>query len=159
MVRAARRVVGWWVVFSLAGAAYADEHHCREVHARGTGQDLGGGVTHADIRGSRLLRGTTDALFSIVSVQGSVAMLVGTVNFTVRDGTLAVGVIGTFDLASGAFRALSTSLSGTGRLAGVSGNLVFEGVENFSTGAFTEEISGDLCRDRDDGDDAESLRP
>jgi hypothetical protein len=150
------------MVLALAGSASADERHCREIHARGTGQDMGGGVTHAEIRGSRLLRGTTDALFTIVSVQGTVAMLVGTVNFTVRHGTLAVGVVGTFDLSSGKFRALSTSLSGTGRLAGASGSLVFDGTEDLSTGAFTEVLTGDLCLDREDGDDrddSESSRP
>ena len=54
---------------------------------------------------------------------------------------------GTFDVASGAFRATSTSLTGTGLLRGVSGSVTLEGLEDFATLRFTETITGRLCLD------------
>ena len=137
-----------WLIAS--SSASAEERHCRAVEAHGIGQDEGGGVTQAQITGSPLLRGSTQAQFSIISVQGSVAIMVGTVVFTVRGGTLTVGMVGTFNLASGAFVALSTKITGTGRMEAMRGQLRFDGVEDLSTGQFTETIRGELCRCRDD---------
>ncbi len=51
---------------------------------------------------------------------------------------------GTFDTSTGAFRATSTSLQGTGPLRKVTGELTFDGLEG-PTGAFTETVTGRLC--------------
>ena len=50
-------------------------------------------------------------------------------------------------MASGVFRATSTSLTGTGLLRGVSGGVTLEGLEDFATLRFTETITGRLCLD------------
>jgi hypothetical protein len=50
-------------------------------------------------------------------------------------------------VASGAFRASSTSLTGSGLLRGVSGSVTLEGLEDFATLRFTETITGRLCLD------------
>lgn len=41
----------------------------------------------------------------------------------------------------------------TGKLAGATGNLTLTGVENLATGAFTETITGTICRAQGDDDE------
>ena len=50
-------------------------------------------------------------------------------------------------MASGAFRATSTSLTGPRLLRGVSGSVNLQGLEDFATLRFTETITGRLCLD------------
>ncbi len=120
---------------------------CHNVKAEGTGQDLGGGMTTAEIIGGGLLHGTTEASFVITGFAGTVASFEGTIVFTVNNATLTAGVAGTFDLASGAFSATTSSIAGTGKLAGAVGSLFFSGVEDLSDGSFTEEVTGAICVD------------
>src|SRR6266545_2410260 len=111
------------------------------------GQDLGGGQTTAQIIGGGLLHGTTAASFVITGFSGTVASFEGTIVFTVNRGTLTAGVAGTLDVATGAFSATSTSIAGTGKLAGATGSLAFNGVEDLSDGSFTEDVTGEICVD------------
>jgi hypothetical protein len=120
---------------------------CHTVDATGVGQDLGGGHTVAQISDGGLLQGTTEASFTITGVSGTIASFAGTITFTTNRGTMTATVAGTLDLATGAFSATTSSLSGTGKLAGVSGSLTFDGVENLATGAFTEVVTGSICVD------------
>jgi hypothetical protein len=120
---------------------------CHNINAKGVGQDLGGGMTTASILGGGLLQGTTNASFVVTGVSGTVASFDGTIVFTVNNGTLTAAVTGTLDLASGAFSATSTSIAGTGKLAGASGSLSFNGLENLVTGTFTEDVKGQICVD------------
>ena len=91
--------------------------------------------------------GRTAAAFKIDQVIGSTASFTGPIDFTNALGTLTAQVAGTFDVASGAFRATSTSLTCTGLLRGVSGSVTLEGLEDFATLRFTETITGRLCLD------------
>ena len=120
---------------------------CVPVRATGVGQDLGGGRTQATISRHGLVVGHTTAAFTINQVVGTTASFTGPIVFTNALGTLTAQVAGTFDVASGAFRATSTSLTGTGLLRGVSGSVTIEGVEDFATLRFTETITGRLCID------------
>jgi hypothetical protein len=136
------------VALAAALPASASAHArqlCVPVHATGVGQDLGGGHTTAQISSFGIPLGTTNATFTINSVSGSVASFTGPIVFTARPGTLTAQVAGTLDTATGAFRATSTSVSGTGLFAHVTGDLTFAGNENLATGAFTEQITGQLC--------------
>ena len=124
---------------SLATAAPAAAHHghpsppaharCLPVDATGVGQDLGGGQTTATITG----------------VDGTVASFVGPIVFTGLGGTLTAQVTGTLDVTTGVFTSTSTSVTGTGLLRRVTGDLTFTGTEDLTTGAFTEAIHGRLC--------------
>ena len=69
--------------------------------------------------------------------------------FTTRQGTLTVTVSGTFNVATGNFIASGpvASASATGKLTGATGTLLFEGVEDFSTGKFVEDVKGVICLD------------
>ena len=120
---------------------------CHRIDASGVGQDQGGGHTVAQIRDGGLLQGTTAAAFTIIGLSGTLASFVGTITFTSNRATLAAEVAGTLDLATGAFNATSSSLSGTGKLEGATGGLVFAGVENLLTGTFTEVVTGQVCVD------------
>jgi hypothetical protein len=120
---------------------------CHRIDASGVGQDQGGGNTVAQISDGGLLQGTTAAAFTITGLSGTLASFVGTITFTVNRATLAAEVAGTLDLATGAFSATTSSLSGTGRLEGATGGLVFAGVENLLTGTFTEVVAGQVCVD------------
>jgi hypothetical protein len=80
-------------------------------------------------------------------VVGTTASFTGPIVFTNALGTLTAQVAGTFDVASGAFRATSTSLTGTGLLRGVSGSVTLEGLEDFVTLRFAGTITGRLCID------------
>jgi hypothetical protein len=120
---------------------------CHKINAKGVGQDLGGGVTEADIIGGGLLQGTTDGNFAITGISGTIASIEGTVVFTTKRGTLTVTVVGTFDVATGEFSASGPVTDATGKLAGATGSLVLEGIQDLSTGRFVEDVTGTICVD------------
>lgn len=117
------------------------------INAKQAGQDLGGGVTTADIIGGGLLQGRSDATFVVTGISGSVVFLAGDVIFTTHQGTLTVSVTGSFDLATGEFSASSPVTGATGKLAGATGSLSFVGVEDLTNGSFTSEMSGEIVVD------------
>jgi hypothetical protein len=136
-------VVGTLVTVSQARAAVS----CHKINAKGVGQDLGGGVTEADIIGGGLLQGTTVGNFVITGFSGTVASIEGTVVFTTNQATLTVTVTGIFDVATGEFSASGTVTGATGKLAGATGALLLEGIEDLSNGRFVEDVTGTICVD------------
>jgi hypothetical protein len=76
--------------------------------------------------------GRTNASFTINQVVRTTASFTGPIFFTSPAGTLTAQVAGTFDVASGAFRATSTSIAGTGLLRGVAGSVTLAGLEDFA---------------------------
>ena len=131
----------------MVGAAHAAVS-CHKINAKGAGQDIGGGITQAQIIGGGLLHGTTQGIFAVTGVP-PVFTIAGTVTFTTSQGTLPVTVTGTFDVVTGSFIASGpvASASATGKLTGATGTLLFEGVEDFSTGKFVEDVKGLICLD------------
>jgi hypothetical protein len=121
---------------------------CVPVNAAGVGQDLGEGRTTATIFSHGFRIGTTSARFTITGVVGTTASFIGPIVFTTIPGTLTAQVAGTLNVATGAFSATSSSVTGTGLLARTSGTLTFNGNENLATGSFTETITGRLCGGR-----------
>ena len=120
---------------------------CHKINAKGVGQDLGGGMTEARIIGGGLLHGTTQGNFVIVGGAPPVFSISGTVTFTTRQATLTVALTGTFDVSTGAFVTTGPVMSATGKLTGATGTLTLDGIENLTTGKFTEEVSGLICVD------------
>ena len=120
---------------------------CHKINAKGSGQDLGNGATRASIIGGGLLQGTTAGQFSITGFNPPVASIQGTVTFTTNQGMAVVTVAGVFDTSTGEFNASGPVTSGAGKLSGASGNLALHGVEDLTTGAFVEDVSGLLCVD------------
>ena len=53
-----------------------------------------------------------------------------------------MSVAGTFDVVSGAFNAAGPVTASGGKLAGASGSLVFDGVQDLVTGESTETVDG-----------------
>jgi hypothetical protein len=131
-----------------AQAGSEDDQGCASVHAVGVGQDLGGGSTTAMISRGGRLNGTTTGQFAI-SGAPPVFGIDGTVVFTTKGGTLTATVSGTFNVLTGEFTASGPVSAGTGNLAGTTGTLTFQGVENLATGVFTETITGTLCQSGD----------
>jgi hypothetical protein len=137
------------VGFVAPGHASATQGgQCKKVDAKGVGQDLGGGNTAATITNDGHLKGSTTAHFDIVGGAPPVFQIDGVVTFTTNKGTLTVGVAGTFDVSTGAFNASGPVTGGTGRFAGSSGSLAFDGVQNLLTGAFAETVEGTVCLDK-----------
>lgn len=135
------------IVAASAPAAARGAVSCHNINAKGVGQDLGAGRTTAQIIGGGLLQGTTQASFVITGFSGTVASFEGTIVFTVNNATLTAHVSGTLDVATGEFNATTSSISGTGKLLGATGSLSFNGVEDLSTGSFTEDVTGEICAD------------
>jgi polyisoprenoid-binding protein YceI len=128
----------------------ADQKICLPVHAKGVGQDLGNGQTTATISAHGVVLGTTNASFTPTGQTGSVLSFTGPILFTpaapeASGSTLTVEVTGTFDTATGRFESTSTSVTGTGLLAPVTGHLRIKGSESLTDGSFTEKIRGRLC--------------
>ena len=136
-------VVGTLLTVSQAQAAVS----CHKINAKGVGQDLGGGVTEADIIGGGLLQGSTAGTFEITGFSGTVASIAGTVVFTTNKATLTVTVAGIFDVGTGEFSASGTVTGATGKLAGATGTLLLEGIEDLSDGRFVEDVTGTICVD------------
>ena len=148
-----------WLLTSaliLVGGAQAGGskgyHGCKDVHATGVGQDLGGGNTTATIRHGGQLNGRTSGHFAITGAP-PVFTIAGTVVFTAKHGGLTASVAGTFNAATGAFTAAGPVSAGTGHLAGATGTLTFSGLENLATGSFTETITGTICGTSGEEDD------
>ena len=120
---------------------------CHKINAKGVGQDLGGGMTEAQIIGGGLLQGTTQGSFAITGGAPPVFTIAGTVLFTTHQATLTVAVVGTFNVATGAFAATGPVSAATGKLAGATGSLTLEGVQDLATGKFAEDVSGLICAD------------
>jgi hypothetical protein len=125
--------------------ATTPRHLCVAVHATGTGQDLGNGMTEATISTHGIVLGHTRATFTPTAVTPTSESFTGPIVFSSRVGTLTAQVQGAFDITAGTFTATSTSIAGTGLLRPVGGTVTLNGTENLSTGAFTETISGRLC--------------
>jgi hypothetical protein len=144
----ALRVVGCAVAGAmlLAGQGQAGVS-CHQINAKGVGQDLGGGMTAASIIGGGLLHGTTAGAFTIVGGAPPVFAIAGSVVFTTNKATLTVGLTGTFDVSTGAFSASGPVTGATGKLAGATGSLSLAGVQDLSSGAFTETVTGSICVD------------
>jgi hypothetical protein len=64
---------------------------------------------------------------------------------TTHNGTLTVSVVGTFNGATGEFRATGQVVHGTGIFAGATGVLTFVGLEDLTSGSFTQTITGTVC--------------
>jgi hypothetical protein len=120
---------------------------CHKINAKGIGQDLGNGMTQANILEGGLLQGTTKGNFVITGLARTVASLEGTVEFTTNRGTLTVTVTGTLDTATGEFSAFGPVTDATGKLAGATGTLNLKGVEDLSNGSFVEDVTGRICVD------------
>ena len=149
-MNALRRSLWVLIAFALLVVAPATAFggtSCRNINATGVGQDLGSGQTVGQISDGGLLQGTTAASFSITGISGTVASFAGPITFTTNRATLTATLVGTLDLASGAFSAASSGIFGTGKLAAATGSLSFSGAENLATGAFTEVVSGSICVD------------
>ena len=135
--------LGGSLLLSQAQAAVS----CHNINAKGVGQDHFDLTTSADIIGGGLLQGTTAGSLTPTGISGTVVSFVGTVVFTTNNGTLTVTITGSIDVATGEFSATGDVTGATGKLAGATGTLTFVGVENLTTGAFTEDISGEICVD------------
>lgn len=147
-------LVGSLIVVVGAQASEASDDGCHRVNARGVGQDLGGGNTTATITRGGVLNGTTSAHFDITGGTPPALTFAGTVVLSTEDGTLTVGIAGTFNVATGEFRASGPVTGGMGELAGATGSLRFAGVEDLASGRFTETVKGRIClADDDDGDE------
>jgi hypothetical protein len=120
---------------------------CHKINAKGVGQDLGNGVTTAQIIGGGLLQGTTQGNFVIAGGEPPAFSINGTVVVTTSQATLTVAVVGTFNVATGMFSATGPVTAATGKLAGAVGTLLLEGVEDLSTGKFVEDVTGLICVD------------
>jgi sugar lactone lactonase YvrE len=131
---------------------------CRRIHTTGTGQgaeplpndppDLV--RTEATIH-SGLLRGTTEAAFSITGGTATTISFEGELTFTTRRrGTLTLELAGTLDLATGEFASVGPVVSGTGQFAGAVGTISLDGVQDLAdlAGSFTEIVTGEVCFDR-----------
>ncbi len=121
---------------------------CAPIRATGVGQDLGAGMTTATISSHGIVLGHTHASFTMGPVTGTSASFSGPIVFSSSVGSLTANVDGSFDVSSGAFRASSRSITGTGLLRRVTGQVTINGLESLSTGAFTETITGRLCAGR-----------
>ena len=147
-----RTIVTFLVVVAAVGVAPGQVQSaqsgvsCHRINANGVGQDLGGGQTVARISGGGLLNGTTVGSFAIVDATTLPRLgVAGSVTFTTNHATLTVGVTGFFDLSTGVFETSGDVVSATGKLAGATGRLTLRGVQDLTTGAFTETVSGEIC--------------
>ena len=146
-----RKLVDLFLVIFAASLIVASSAHaavsCHKINAKGAGQDLGGGVTEAQIIGGGLLHGTTVGSFAITGGSPPVLSIAGTVTFTTRQGTLTVAVAGIFNVATGNFIAAGPVTAATGKLAGTTGVLLFDGLQDLLTGKFVEDVRGLICVD------------
>jgi hypothetical protein len=120
---------------------------CHKINAKGIGQDNFDLTTQADITGGGLLNGTTASTLVATGFVFPDYAFGGTIVFTTKHATLTASIAGTLDVTTGAFSATANVTGGTGKLAGATGTLSFDGVEDLSTGRFVEDVDGIVCAD------------
>jgi hypothetical protein len=130
----------------LVAPALGDERECHNINTTGEGYltslTATGGTTVGVIH-SGLLRGTTQFSAQFTDAQGN---YVGTLVITTKHGTLTLRDVGHLNFATGEFSDQETVLSGTGRFAGATGNLAFQGIVNLQSGRFVDNsITGEIC--------------
>ncbi len=122
--------------------------HCRAFQALGDGITNADGTTTANIhRGSHEF-GTTTGTFVLGTTVDDVTPFTGTIVFVNDAGTgtlTADPVEGTLDMVTGKFRASSSSVTGTGDFANVTGKLRVWGTQNLTDGTFSEHLLAKLC--------------
>src|SRR6266516_1332058 len=108
---------------------------------------LAGGAQMATAAGDHagILNGTTIGQLEITGGTPPVVTLAGTGVLTTHDGTLTLSLVGTFNQATGAIEATGQVVAGTGVFAHATGTLMFVGVEDLTTGSFTNTITGTVC--------------
>jgi hypothetical protein len=119
--------------------------HCRAFQALGDGVDNGDGTTSATIHRGKHVFGTTVGTITPGVVVDGVLPFTGTIVFTNDHGTLSAPVEGTFDVASGEFKARSSDVTGTDDYAEVWGKLRIWGQQDLADGTFTEHLLVKLC--------------
>jgi len=125
--------------------AAGDHDSCLSVNATAIGQDLGHGRTTSTIVHAGILNGTTTGQLEITGGTPPVVTLAGTGVLTTHDGTLTLSLVGTFNQATGAIEATGQVVAGTGVFAHATGTLMFVGVEDLTTGSFSNTITGTVC--------------
>ncbi|HEU0303623.1 MAG TPA: hypothetical protein VFR32_03495 [Gaiellaceae bacterium] len=142
------------LVCALAAAAVTAGHatsgvSCHNINAKGVGQQTGPATTTATITGGGLLNGTTDATFTGFDFTDFPPDLgfTATLTFTTSHGTLTMALSGTLNVVTGVFTGSGPVTASTGKLAGATGTISFEGVQDLVTGAFTETVAGEICVD------------
>lgn len=118
---------------------------CLSVNARADGQNLGHGRTAATITHAGILNGTTAGQLEVTGGTPPLLTVVGTGVLTTNHGSLTVSLAGTFNTATGVFEATGHVVHGTGVFAGATGVLTFMGVEDLTSGRFTQTITGTVC--------------
>ena len=139
-----------FAIAAVAAAASANAPaavSCHKINAKGIGKDNGDLTTNARIIGGGLLHGTTAAAFTPTGLIFPDFFFSGSITFATNNGTLTASLNGSLNVVTGEFAATTTGMSGTGQLAGVTGKLTLRGVEDLSTLAFTEDVTGQICVD------------
>lgn len=129
---------------------------CQRIRATGVGQasppqpndppELA--RTEAEIRGG-LLKGTTDAAFTVTGPTPTGIAYEGELTFSARRGTLTLDLTGTLDLSTGAFTTSGPVSAGTEGFVSAVGTISIDGHQDLSdpAGSFTETIDGEVCTD------------
>ena len=126
-------------------SAAAPHDSCLSVNARADGQNLGHGRTAATITHAGILNGTTAGQLEVTGGTPPLLTVVGTGVLTTNHGSFTVSVAGTLNTATGVFEATGHVVHGTGVFAGATGVLTFMGVEDLTSGRFTQTITGTVC--------------
>jgi hypothetical protein len=136
------------VAGALASGGFAQAaESCHKINAKGIGQNNGDFTTDATIIGGGLLNGTTHASFTLTGFSPPIASFTGSIVVMTHTGSLTTSVNGTLDIVTGEFITAGGVIGGTGKLAGATGTLVFQGDQDVTTGQFTEQVTGVVCVD------------
>jgi len=144
------------LVIAPALGTFADARaaeSCHKINAKGVGQQVSDTETTATILGGGLLHGTTYGDFSgsipdYSNYPPIIAFSEGTITFTTNRGTLTVTVAGTMEFTLTGqmiFIGEGAVTDAAGKLAGATGNLHFDAVEDMTTGSFVETVTGNIC--------------
>lgn len=130
-----------------AGKGYGHgKPQCRALHATGTGTDNGDGTTTATLYQGKREAGSSEGSL-VPGVPGADGLLpfTGTIVLTTWKGSLVAQVEGTFDTVTGEFAAKTSDIAGKGPLKNATGKLRIAGVQDLTTGTFTEVVHARVC--------------
>ena len=148
----------YWLVLLVvvcclsAGPSMQAAESSHNINAKGVGGAIAPlpgwfACTAGHTIGGGLLNGTTEACFDIVGFTETSLLFQGYITFATNQGTLTSSFAGELNFFTGDFSGEGDVAASTGKLAGASGHLAFEGVQNLTDFTFTDTITGSISVD------------
>lgn len=128
------------------GSDSLDEGECVHVNSPSSGVATSETTTVAEIF-CGILKGTTAGSFEFTRVVDNIVTFIGSLVVTTDSGWVAFDIEATTEVVenTSTYESTGTVAEGTGIYAGATGVVRIDGVQDLTTGEFTQTVVGEIC--------------